>query len=594
MHNRASNLTRLLESDLISSGWDPCFIGPRKPGAERHQALLSSLSRSLLKKYTYEDSGKDEDRNAKALDLFLQKNEECRLWSLEVPDDKVVQEAVGEVIALLDKFCHPEGGRGILLTFNSIREGLGVGAGANIGHSNVDFYSKVTCSPLTTTSIELAQLFRLAISDDPIWKAAEFRRDLVMGTRIASGSVLTFVPKTEKISRTICTEPLCNMLWQKGIERVLNRRLRQVFGIDLTVQPDKNRALARIGSRDDSFATIDLSSASDLNSIGMVRKLFPPSFYRWLELARSPCVVLPDGEVIELHMVSSMGNAFTFPLQTILFASIVNAAYKMLGIKPIHPRGTSLGNYAVFGDDIIVEKQAYRLVLQLLEIFGHTVNIDKSFCEGPFRESCGTDWYLGHDVRGVYIKRLDDDNDFYSSINRLNIWSARHWVPLPLTIRYLYLECSKRLHVPMHEVETSGIKVPRFLYDAVLGNHKHFGTKYRASVIVGYKVKLTDEESFAALITNYRTKGGRHANPKGSYLAKAWYNPDGHMLAALAGKLRDGHFFIREFRRRTVVKVRHSSCWDYVGPDSSVRRLDSDLHVAIWQNLGELLPYSAE
>lgn len=590
MHTLASNLTQLLESDLISSGWDPEFVGPNQPSTERYLFALSSLRRSLLKKYTYEDPATEEKRNSKALELFLEKNEKCSRWtpsfSIEGPDGKVLRTAVGELEANLDRFFHPEGGRGILLTFNSIVTGLDVGKGSNIGCLNVDFYSKVMCSPLTTTSVRLAELYRLAVSRDPLWNSAETCREKEMGTRTVAGSSLTFVPKTEAISRTICTEPLCNMLFQKGIEAVLNRRLRQVYGIDLTTQPDKNRSLARIGSRDDSFATIDLSSASDLNSIGMVRKLIPPTSYRWLELTRSPCAVLPNGETVELHMISSMGNAFTFPLQTIIFAGVVEACYKVLNIPFKRPTSSSLGNFAVFGDDIIVVSEAYDLVTAVLSYLGHEVNFDKSFSRGPFRESCGTDWYLGHSVRGVYIKRLDDDCDFYSAINRLNIWSAEHGVPLPQTVRFLMSCCRKLFYVPMHETETSGIRVPK-THSVWQGNHPTYGRKYKAVVITGYKVKLTDEESLLSLKRQKRRKSGTR-NPKEAYLAKAWYNPDGHLVAALASRLRDGYFSIRSFRRRTVVKVRHSSCWDYVGPALAERWGRGDLHVLTCLNLGNI------
>lgn len=592
MHTFAGNLLGLLESDLREAGWNPEFLGPRLPGDERYQALLTSQQKALLKKFTFGDASADDVRNTRALNLFLEKNEECRTWEMKSLSSQVLQEGFGELCSIIDKFCHPEGGRGLLLTFNKIREGLDIGKGANIGHTNVDFYSKVTCSPLTTTSVELAELYRLAISDDPTWSAAETRRNSFMGTRIVEGSALTFVPKSEAISRTICTEPLCNMLFQKGIEAVLVRRLRQVFGIDLTTQQDKNRALARIGSRDDSFATIDLSSASDLNSTSMVRKLFPPSVYRWLERVRSPYAKLPNGELVELHMISSMGNAFTFPLQTIIFASVVEAAYRMLGIPFQRPFGNSLGNFAVFGDDIIVDKRAYGLVVDLLTILGHTVNLDKSYANGPFRESCGSDWFLGSNVRGVYIQRLDDDCDFYSAINRLNDWSGVHSVPVPRTVRFLLSHVKKRFFVPMHETETSGVRVPIMMLRTNLSTHKHFGFKYKAVVIKSYKVMLTDEESFLLQVKLGKERPAW--NPKELYLAKAWYNPMGHMLAALAGRLRDGSFSIREFRRRTVVKIRHSSCWDYVGSTSAERRRRGDeILLLTWLNIGELEPSSA-
>jgi len=584
MPDCASNLTQLLESDLESSGFEPGLVGPRLPDAERYQATLASLRRSLLKKYTYEDESGDETRNAKALELFLACNSRCASWGGMAPEDDEMVVAVGEAKATLDSFGHDEAGRGILLTFNRIREGLDVGKGANIGCTNVDFYSKVFCSPATSSSSDLVDLYRLAIADDPNWSLGEQIREATMGYSVVAGSKLTFVPKTATISRTICTEPLINMLFQKGIERVLLRRLRQFFGIDLSSQPDKNRALARVGSRTGRFATIDLSSASDLNSTKMINEFFPPSIHRWLERTRSPSTVLPNGQVVELHMMSSMGNAFTFPLQTILFASVVHACYRVLGIKIENPRGTSLGNYGVFGDDIIVVTEAYGLVCRMLNHLGHTVNVDKSFNSGPFRESCGSDWFAGHDIRGVYIKRLDDVCDYYSTINRLNVWCAKHRVLLPRVVQWLLSQCRRRFFVPMHESEVAGIRVPT-AYGAGTANRRQFGLNYKCLTVASYKVILTDEESF---ISRVRKSKGNRANAVEKYLARAWYNPYGQLTTALSGKLRDGSFSIREYRRRTVVKRRSSSCWDWVGAELSERGLGDDLIVVTLANLGEV------
>lgn len=592
MPDCAGNLTQLLESDLLQAGWHPDDesggdpIGPRR-------YCFQSLRKSLLKKYLDDDPKAEEARNQKALDLFIAENDECRSWVYS-PTCEDVERAIGEAQATLDRFSHPEAGRGLLLTFGSICQGFDVGKGANIGHTNVDFYSKVMCSTATSTSIELLDLYRAAISSNPTWNRAEKSREERMGSRIVLGSKVTFATKNREISRTICTEPLVNMLFQKGIESEMNLGLRRVFSIDLTRQQDHNRELARIGSLTGRFATLDLKSASNRNATNMVKMMFPPTFTKWLEKTRSPCAILPDGRVVELHMLSSMGNAFTFPLQTALFAGVVMGCYKVLGIKPKYPTANDSGNFAVFGDDIIVEKEAYHLVSAVLTTLGHIVNHDKSFSEGPFRESCGSDWYSGHNVRGVYIKRLADDADFYSAINRLNAWSGIHQVPLVNTVGYLLSCVERKLFVPMHETETAGIRLPLDALKEFLPPEGMFGYSYKYLHIRQYKVVLHSEESLIHEMMVARKsylKSGRKGpkSPKVKYLAeKAWYNAEGHLLSALAGRLRDGSFAVREFKRRTVVKRRSSSCWDWTGSIDAERRHGESIRTFSRANIGDV------
>lgn len=586
MHPCASNLAQLLESDLLSSGWhNPAeFVGPERP----HERLLAvvgeAIHRSLLKKFIPYEETADEPtspRNVKALDLFLQSNEECRTWEYR-PDGEDVAIAIEEAKSILDGFCHPHGD-GVLLTLGSIAQAFDLGPGANVETDNVDFYTKAFSSPLSCTSIGLAKLYSHAIRGNETWSLAESNREKVFGTLIVPGNRIAFALKNREIGRTIGSEPTGNMMFQKGEQFVLEGRCKQVFGIDLSTQQFKNRELARLGSIFDSYCTTDMKSASDLNSRRMISFMFPADLVRWLDRTRSPFAILPDGSCVELHMVSSMGNAFTFPLMTVLFASIVVACYKVLGIKVKLPRGKRLGNFAVFGDDIIVVKEANNLVNRCLAALGHKVNHDKSFSEGPFRESCGSDWYSGHNVRGVYIKALNDDCDIYSAVNRLNRWSSFHGIPLPLTTQYL-LSCLKGKNglnkpylVPMHEQDTAGLKVCE---DDVRGKLKfklHGGRQYRCLVPVTYKLDLSDESALKSQVLNASLRKAlkMRMNPKEKYLSKFKYNPEGILLLASASRLRDRSIVIREFRRRTCVKVRYSPCWDYTGPDAeeTLRRL---------------------
>jgi hypothetical protein len=56
--------------------------------------------------------------------------------------------------------------------------------------------------------------------------------------------------------------------------------------------------------------------------------------------------------------------------------------------------------------------------MELLRYFGFSTNKEKSFVVGPFRESCGTDWYAGADVRPCVVdKKIDSLSALYALHN---------------------------------------------------------------------------------------------------------------------------------------------------------------------------------
>jgi hypothetical protein len=241
------------------------------------------------------------------------------------------------------------------------------------------------------------------------------------GTRLICGSKLSTVPKNEDTVRTIATEPLGNMALQLAAGHVLEGVLRYV-GCDISTQQPKNKALAHRGSIDGAVCTIDLSSASDMITPELVRQLLPDKWYRYLMEIRSPKTDI-DGEWIELHMISTMGNGFTFPLMTLIICSLVYAN------RVCNHSGRNLwldwSCTAVFGDDIIVPTDEYETLCEVLSSAGLVVNRDKSFASGPFRESCGGDYHLGIDVTPFYVRNLAYDSELYVAINQLLEWSGR-------------------------------------------------------------------------------------------------------------------------------------------------------------------------
>jgi len=549
MRDYAGILPIYLDLDLLSAGWNGT-ISPY-PGMDDRTFAMQSLRKSFLKKY---QDQKSNEADLRALDLFLQINEKCKTFDLVNPCTSEIEAiALGEAKDYIFRFFQrdPEDALGVpedVLTLGQIGQNFGLGNGANIGSPGTSFLQKVGLGTMAATSSTLHYFYMEAISEDALWSDVESVRRVKCGTELVRGSRLSFVPKTTEISRTICTEPVCNMLFQKGIGAVLEKRLREVSGIDLSTQPNKNRLLARLGSQTGEFGTIDLSSASDSMSLGLVREFFPRSVVSLLEMARSPLTILPDGTKVELHMVSSMGNAYTFPLQTLFFSAIVYGVYRARGIKLERPSRHSLGNFAVFGDDIIVRKEAYDLVCRLLSLCGFSVNIDKSFNEGLFRESCGHDYYHGYNVRGVYIKTLKDVCDRYSAINRLNVWSAQHGILLTNTISYLLKGC-RLLPIPFDEMDTAGVKVPFAFLRSPLKCKATGGFRYRYLHILQDFVSVTDVQRHPPLL-------------------RGWFNnPSAIMLGALAGTFRAGKVSNRLQRRLTRIKARCSSRWDYIPPD---------------------------
>jgi len=429
--------TRLLTSDL-----------------DVETARKVCLAESFFKKY---QGDKTADADRLCLDKFLVCNDSCRSFSLS-PSRLFHENVINEVKLFFDDifFCGPD----LKMDLLEISKGFSLGPGANIDCKSYDFYTKLYNSSLTRTSDRLYREYRCALVQSRLLPA-ELKRSELCGDSKVVGSRLSFVPKTSEISRSICTEPTLNMLFQKGIGAFLEHELQRKTRINLSKQPILNRKLAKKGSIDGTYGTIDLSSASDSISIELCKQILPDYAFRWLMLARSPCTVIPDGTVVKLDMISSMGNGFTFPLQTLIFASLVVACYRTLGITPIYG-SDGPQNFAVFGDDIIVRKDAYAFVIDCLALFGFKTNESKSFNTGYFRESCGGDFFKGHNVRGIYIKELKHELNVYSAINRIIKWSSLSGTFLPRVAQSLFesIPRHKRWVIPPADGDTEGIKVP--------------------------------------------------------------------------------------------------------------------------------------
>jgi len=357
----------------------------------------------------------------------------------------------------------------------TIREHMGPGPGAAQKADSTWMVSKLFESPMSYTNQDLIRYYRAALVETGAWADAERHRNDRFGFVRVEGGKLFFAPKNAEISRTCCTEANLNLLMQMAIGSFLELRLQKHFGISLSTQPDNNRELARIGSIDGSFGTIDLVSASDSIALQPWKCYFPKGFLKtFMEMSRSETAVLPDGSKVGLRMISTMGNAFTFPLQTVIFACVVRSVYQMMGFPSTCPKR----EFGVFGDDIIVRREAYDFVIRMLQKLGFSVNVGKSFNTGLFRESCGHDYFSGVNVRGVYIRSLEDPQQVTSAINRLVRWSANNGVLLPKTVSHLLGWLPRVIPlVPPSESDDAGLHVPFQLTKPIVDDKYWF--KYR-------------------------------------------------------------------------------------------------------------------
>jgi hypothetical protein len=233
---------------------------------------------------------------------------------------------------------------------------------------------------------------------------------------------LISVAKNSTSRRTITIEPGRKMFIQQGLNTLLRdeitrcKVLRRCLALS---DQSLNQILALEGSRTGKFVTLDLSSASDLLSLKTVQAVFGnhPFFLEELMAHRSSHVSVGKNSNWKLEKFAGMGNATTFPVQSICFAVI--AITVILHVQGRRPSMDSLKRVAdliqVYGDDIIVHEDYGSQVIAGLELAGLRVNQSKSFMKGNFRESCGVDAFRGVDVTPLYVKHLSCEETELSS-----------------------------------------------------------------------------------------------------------------------------------------------------------------------------------
>lgn len=378
------------------------------------QALPGSVKTDYLKgeifsKYVDESTDPAELRRTRAIDKWLVTEEGNALTNerlLTTPEDynilprvtfesfvsfcqDVIRDILGDVVPL----------EALIGTFSG---GASTSRNRTSSHPAGKYLGK---ADVTSSAWEV---FEDLLDDIPGWDFIGAHTEF----RVVPGNVMFTVPKKSDIDRCACKEPDINMWLQKGLGAFIRERLR-VTGINLNDQ-SINRSLARTGSFDGSLATLDLSSASDSVTRELVALLLPVNWFTILDSVRSRVTNI-NGEEHRNEMFSSMGNGFTFELESLLFYTLARATAYFRGIK---------GVISVYGDDIIVPTPLYHDLVWVLKYFGFTVNSDKSWHEGPFRESCGGHYYDGYDITPFYIKEpIKTLPELIDVANKLRHWA---------------------------------------------------------------------------------------------------------------------------------------------------------------------------
>lgn len=378
---------------------------------------------SLLRKWKGWDAGLD--TSAKALGAWIDAEKRCQTTNHFLDTHEHPFGALVFIERVQRKIEHVIGKWPPDDIFDQCRWSSGATQNLKRGESDV---SQKVSRVLTVTRKALPHLMSVM---DTEWLGAL----PLVPYRIVRGNRGVMVPKNAKTDRPIAAEPTGNAFLQQGVGRFIRRRLK-AFGVDLNDQTVNQEAAFK--ALVDDLATIDLSSASDTLCTSVVRLLLPAAWYALLDDLRSPITEF-YGKFYCLNKFSSMGNAFTFELESLIFWAIARVCVDADGAG---------GYCSVYGDDIIVPQRSYGLLSKALDYFGFVVNNDKSYYDGEFFESCGKQYHRLEDVTPAYQKEVCNNSltELIRFHNRLYRWGQRNGMELVKDALTLILKETAKAH----------------------------------------------------------------------------------------------------------------------------------------------------
>lgn len=447
--------------------------------SEYHSVASRLWVEKLLSKFCL--PGDNLAREEAAISKFLAVNDEMRICNTRL--DHLSREAVGSNFAILMRARFLIGSvLGDEVPIHEVHDACRHSGGATVGVPKKDTSLEAKWkAPLTYCNNALPYFTSLLADDYELRSAVmglnglpstmELDEAIALLTMRVRGSRSTTVPKDNSIDRFIAVEPTINMFLQQGLEEVMWRKMRK-WGLSLERDQEKHRKLACWGSVTNHLATIDFSSMSDRVSCSIIKLLFPAEWCAAFMDLRSKETFI-KGDFVKCSMISSMGNATTFPLETLILWALAVAVSEGSSTQSAVLKRTR-DDIGVFGDDVILPSRHVPLFISIVRLCGFEINAKKSFYgEQYFRESCGGDFYHGRDVRPIYLKafpssrsRVQCEAHLYTLINRViskykSYFGTLTYVYDKQLLRFLF-DCLKTVtsrikFVPVYFPEDAGI-----------------------------------------------------------------------------------------------------------------------------------------
>jgi len=352
------------------------------------------------------------------------------------------------------------------------------------------------------------------------------------------------VPKTQKTPRIIAIEPSSVQYVQQGVLESLTRATNQdLIGSFISSESQEpNQLLAQQGSYG-LLATLDLSEASDRVSLNHVKSITSgnPLFQEAILACRSERASVPGEGCISLSKFASMGSALCFPLEAMVFLTIIFLGIEReQGYRFSNRREFSrfVGMVRVYGDDIIIPVEYVQSVADSLEHFGARVNRRKSFWTGRFRESCGKEYYDGHDVSIVKVRRKfplhrQHVAETISLVSLRNLfyeygcWEVCAWLDPMLRDLLKYFPC----------IESTSSALGRVSFLGYLSEkeHEHYHVPLVKACVVSSRSPKDNLDDRFALLKYFLKRGDsprfdekhleRAGRPRVAYIKTRWVTP---------------------------------------------------------------------
>lgn len=255
----------------------------------------------------------------------------------------------------------------------------------------------------------LAYLYNIAEEDSNFGASLKFVLDGIPHKNVTE-RVSSLVPisldcawKNAKTGRVIGPNETYVVALQNAIGDALVQILIRHCGIDMATAQDIHKAIVLESSLTGEFSTLDLKGGSNNITQSHFDYLFSGNqdFHRLVRLV-CPTSIEFDEKHYNISMLALQGNGLIMALQTFTYYAIIHGVQRHLKTE---------GTIKVFGDDIICQSSIAESVIKTFNFLDLTINVEKSFINPPFLESCGMDAIYGNNIRPLYVKYIPQSID---------------------------------------------------------------------------------------------------------------------------------------------------------------------------------------